>query len=58
MADKLWMMAGKTVYDIFSVLKHRKFRIDSDFATTDKTDIHSRHLLVCSDMGIKIPYIS
>jgi hypothetical protein len=58
MADKIRMMAGKTVCDIFPVLKHRKFWIDSAFATTDKTDIHSRHLLVCSDMDIKIPYIS
>jgi hypothetical protein len=36
MADKLRMMAGKSVYDIFPVLKHRKFRLDSDFATTDR----------------------
>jgi hypothetical protein len=40
MADKLRMMAVKSVYDIFPVLKHQKFWIDSDFATTGKVFIN------------------
>ena len=36
MDNKLLMIASKAVYDIFPILKHRKFWIDSDFATTGK----------------------
>lgn len=53
MVDKLRMMTSKTVYDIFPVLKHREFWIDSDFATTGKNYIYPRYMLGCSDVGIK-----
>jgi hypothetical protein len=39
------------MYDIFPVLKHRKFWIDSYFAITGKIYIQFRYIPICSDRG-------
>jgi hypothetical protein len=44
-------------YNIIPVLKHRKFWIISNFATTGKRYILASYMVACSGMGIKNYYI-